>query len=85
MDTTNYALIGRYDDAIYKLANGIYVDRCTYTSGTTTGTMYVHMCIYIYMSCGRNYVHGELAMSKLGGPRLSVVKVLNFLSFHYLK
>ena len=37
-----------------------------------------------YMSCGRNYVHGQLAMSKLGGP-LSVVKVLNFLSFHYLK
>ena len=36
------------------------------------------------MSCGRNYVHGQLAMSKLGGP-LSVVKVLNFLSFHYLK
>ena len=38
----------------------------------------------VYMSCGRNYVHGELAMSKLGAP-LSVVKVLNFLSFHYLK
>ena len=38
----------------------------------------------MYMSCGRNYVHGELAMSKLGGP-LSVVKVLNFLRFHYLK
>ena len=37
-----------------------------------------------YMSRGRNYVHAELAMSKLGGP-LSVVKVLNFLSFHYLK
>ena len=37
-----------------------------------------------HMSCGRNYVHGELAMSKLGGP-LSVVKVLNFLRFHYLK
>ena len=41
--------------------------------------------IYInYMSCGRNYVHGELAMSKLGGP-LSVMKVLKFLSFHYMK
>ena len=40
--------------------------------------------IYIYMSCGRNYVHGELAMSKLGGP-LSVMKVLNFLSFDYMK
>ena len=36
-----------------------------------------------HLSCGRNYVHGELAMSKLGGP-LSVVKVLNFLSFHYI-
>ena len=36
------------------------------------------------MSCGRNYVHGELAMSKLGGP-LSVMKVLNFLSFDYMK
>ena len=42
-------------------------------------------CIYdIHMSCGRNYVHGELAMSKLGGP-LSVMKVLNFLSFDYMK
>ncbi len=39
---------------------------------------------WCHMSCGRNYVHGELAMSKLGGP-LSVVKLLNFLSFHYLK
>ena len=29
-----------------------------------------------------NYVHGESAMSKLGGP-LSVVKVWNLLSFHY--
>ena len=36
------------------------------------------------MSCGRNCGHGELAMSKLGGPQ-SVVKVFNFLSFHYLK
>ena len=39
----NYALIGRYDDAIYKLANGMYVNRCTYTSGTTTGTMYTYI------------------------------------------
>ena len=42
------------------------------------------MMVEKHMSCGRNYVHGQLAMSKLGGP-LSVVKVLNFLSFHYLK
>ena len=47
--------------------------------------VYAFTCVYsIHMSCGRNYVHGQLAMSKLGGP-LSVVKVLNFLSFHYLK
>ena len=39
--------------------------------------------IVFHVSCGRNYVHGELAMSKLGGS-LSVVKVLNFLSFHYI-
>ena len=32
------------------------------------------------MSYDRNYVHGELAMSKLGSP-LSVMKVLNFLNF----
>ena len=44
----------------------------------------VWFMINIDMSCGRNYVHGQLAMSKLGGP-LSVVKVLNSLSFHYLK
>lgn len=37
-----------------------------------------------YMSCGRYYVHGEFAMFKLGGP-LSVVKIFNCLSFHYLK
>ena len=43
-------------------------------SGFLGKYIYIYNYIYIYMSCGRNYVHGELAMSKLGGP-LSVVKV----------
>ena len=33
--------------AIYKIPNGIALHMCTYTSGTTTGSKY--KCIYIYI------------------------------------
>ena len=57
---------------------------CRFVAGFVNCQISNNIIEYIYMSGGQKYVHGELAMSKLGGP-LSVVKVLNFLSFHYLK